>query len=361
MSIMNETIAAPKGARELARRLKDKIVSGELRPGDRLPTFAKLQETYGMASDTVTRAYDRLQEEGLVRRVRGSGVYVTESENHGQSPVIGCWGSGFAGTTSYWMECLNGVRTGAAALDADLMLMPDLPPDQSWDKVDGVVVAPPSVETVPEPLRGKPRVALMYDAPDLSSVVADDFGGTRMATGRLIELGHRSIAAFYIDTDNPFVERRLAGYKTALRAAGIRPRPEWSRRIAGDFKTKSFTAVARQRMTEWIKDDWSEIAPTAVVAHNDEVAIGVVHALQQEGVAVPEEVSVIGFDGTEAAGMCYPPLTTVKVPLRDIGQCCLEVLLRKIEDQPGAERTETTVLPTELIEGQTMASPPGTG
>ncbi len=358
MSTTEPVVAPINGAADLARNLKEQIISGQLSPGDRLPTFVELEKTTGLASSTINRAYDRLQEEDLVRRVRGSGVYVADSENVASRRVIGCWGTSFGVASGYWLECIHGIRNGTSENDVDMMLMPDLPSEKSWDSIDGVVIAPPLPGELPEPLRGTPRVCVMYDHPTEISVVADEYCGGRQATRRLIELGHRRIASLYFLTDNQYGERRHAGYQAALREAGIEPRPELHRECVDKGDAKGFTNIARKRMQEWLEDDWEELAPTAILAHNDQIAIGVMQALQQAGKRVPHDVSIIGFDDTEISTMCYPSLTTMKVPLRSIGRRSVTALLQKMEGAEKDRPREKIMLDTKLVERETTAPPP---
>lgn len=357
MSATEQTVSPINGAADLAEDIKEQILSGHLSPGDRLPTFVELEKNTGLASSTINRAYDRLQKEDLVHRVRGSGVYVAESENIANAQVIGCWGGCFEGGTAYWMKCINGIRNGANDNDVDVMLMPDMPTRGSWKKIDGVVTSPPMHDGLPDPLQGKPRVSMMFDHPTETSVVADEYGGGRKATMRLLELGHRRIASMYFTSDNPYGERRHAGYHDALRGAGIDPPPEFHRECVYRGELEGFTNVARKRMQEWLESGWRDLDVTAILAHNDEIAVGIMQALQQAGLSVPGDVSVIGFDGSDVSTMCYPALTTVKVPLRTIGRRSVSALLQKMEETDRDGPREKIVLDVELVERGTTAPP----
>jgi LacI family transcriptional regulator len=144
--------------------------------------------------------------------------------------------------------------------------------------------------------------------------------GGALATRHLLDLGHERIA-FVGDTSDPryrFVAsgRRLEGYRDALEAAGIRFDPELQR--FGPHGRQ----VAHRLTTELLSLDEP---PTAIFAASDLQALGVLEAAGYEGVAVPEDLSVIGFDDLEVSA--YVGLTTVRQPLEESGRRGLERLL----------------------------------
>ena len=97
--------------------------------------------------------------------------------------------------------------------------------------------------------------------------------------------------------------------------------------------------------------------PTAIIASNDLMAIGVLRAAREVGVRVPEELSVVGFDDLPLAEHTQLPLTTVHQPLREMGQRAAEMLIRWVEGTPPAPRW--LVLPTRLVVRESSAPPPG--
>ena len=98
-----------------------------------------------------------------------------------------------------------------------------------------------------------------------------------------------------------------------------------------------------------VEDGWQALGCTAILAHNDEAAIGVMNALAARGLGVPQDVSVVGFDGTMICDFCTPKLTSVKVPLREIGSRAVKVLLEQI--QGGIKTPEKITLPVQLKRG----------
>ena len=101
---------------QLVNHFASQIRGGQLRSGDRLPTFVELQELFSVTSPTVNRAMIALEQQGLVERKRGSGVYATDYKARQKNAVIGLAGLGFqfGGRSSYWTDLLAGVREEAA-------------------------------------------------------------------------------------------------------------------------------------------------------------------------------------------------------------------------------------------------------
>jgi LacI family transcriptional regulator len=200
------------------------------------------------------------------------------------------------------------------------------------DRCDGLLIvslAPHDHEV--EALLGAGAAVVLVDAahPRLPSVVVDDERGGELATEHLLELGHERIA-FVGDTSDPrfgFVSsaRRLAGYRRAVGAAGIPVREELERlgphgRSVAHRLTDELLALPEP--------------PTAIFAASDTQALGVLEAARNAGVAVPGDLSVVGFDDLEVAA--YVGLTTVAQPLYESGRRGLERLLAVIAgEDPG--------------------------
>ncbi len=351
---MNPTLtdaSKPVRADDLARHIREHISEKQLQPGDRLPTFAAIRERFGAATNTVDRAYAKLASQGVVERRPGSGIYVAESSPTGTG-IVGYLGEGFTGDSNYWDQCTRGVREGLLHHNIDPLLLSGPPASGTWSRVDGIIchTASPFLENRPP---GLPLVSMLHRVPGAINVVADDYGGMMTATRHLIDLGHRRIGSLMLQDDFLGCQRH-GGYHGALRMAGVTPSPQWSRALQGNFGENSFSEVARQIVTKWIRDDWSAEGLTALVCHNDETAIGAMQAFNEAGLQVPADVSVIGFDGTEVSELSDPSLTTVKVPLHRIGRRAADELCEQIDNQESRDE-ETIALPVELIERDSTA------
>lgn len=218
----------------LVDHLTAQIRSGGLRAGQRLPTFVELQSAFKVTSPTVNRAMIALEQEGLVERRRGSGVYVLAPQS---APVrratIGLAGFGFqfVGQSSYWATLLSGVREEAGESGAQILLL-DYESSEGWERADGILICDwsqnGSRRHVPPAL---PCVSMLVAADGMAGVVADDYRGARDATEYLLQLGRRRIALLH----GPVYEglsptgRRRSGYREALLAQGVTPCPEWER------------------------------------------------------------------------------------------------------------------------------------
>ncbi|GAA3351396.1 LacI family DNA-binding transcriptional regulator [Amorphoplanes nipponensis] len=174
--------------------------------------------------------------------------------------------------------------------------------------------------------------------PGMLSVVADIADGTRQAIGHLRALGHRRVAFVAGPEDSWAGRQRLAG-------------------LAGDdTEIVRVGPVAPSFQGGVLAGDLVLAGPaTAVLAYNDLVAVGLLHRLAARGVAVPERMSVVGYDDISLALMSHPPLTTVTVPKERAGVAALELLLRRIGGAGGPGRPEAApreagiTLPTSLV------------
>ncbi len=157
-----------------------------------------------------------------------------------------------------------------------------------------------------------PLAAVDADIAHVPRVLVDDVAGGRMATEHLLGLGHSRIGFIGDERDRGLgftsTARRLSGYRRALRAAGVEPDPRLVR--SGPHGAEPAAAMAMEMLR-------SAEPPTAVFTASDTQAMGVLRAAEQMGLSVPGDLSVIGFDDIEAAGMLR--LSTVRQPLRESG------------------------------------------
>lgn len=182
----------------------------------------------------------------------------------------------------------------------------------------------------------------------LSQVVPDDIAGGRLATQYLINLGHRRIAFVGDLVPTPFhfssSRDRYLGYREALAAAGIPHREEYYKQgVHGRYKANQMTREVLALPEP----------PTAIFAASDLQAIGVLEAAREQGLKVPQQLSVIGYDDIEIAS--YMNLTTVRQFLFESGQQGVNLLLAELED-PASERLNNILSP-ELVERNTTAPP----
>jgi DNA-binding LacI/PurR family transcriptional regulator len=176
-------------------------------------------------------------------------------------------------------------------------------------------------------------------------VRVDHRAGAAEATRHLIELGHRRIAHIPGTRRPPSTAQRQAGYRDALKAAGIAYTDELIEE--GDFSMESGQA-AMKRLLELASP------PTAVFAGNDEMAFGAMTEARVQGYVIPQDISVVGFDDQRTAAFYNPPLTTVNIPRQELGRRAAHELIERLD---GRELANEIVLPTRLIVRESTAPP----
>jgi DNA-binding LacI/PurR family transcriptional regulator len=187
--------------------------------------------------------------------------------------------------------------------------------------VEGVVVIAPqvSVAKAAEVFGAAVPVVLVASdvpkSPGYQSVSVDQQGGARMAVKHLIELGHRDIAHLAGPIEFYDGRARIRGWRLQMKAAGLPVREP----LVGDWSPDSGYDLGRQM----IKGG----APHAVFAANDQMALGLMQALGEAGLSVPQDVSIVGFDDIEGSAFFRPPLTTVRQDFNALGQMCMTTLM----------------------------------
>jgi DNA-binding LacI/PurR family transcriptional regulator len=331
----------------LADEVREQIEQGVLKPGDRLPSFAEMRGQHGVTWATVDRIYTHLENAGLVVREQGRGTFVKQPEVREATGVIG-----IAGLTlsqhPYFVQLVEGFREVAAKTGVEVLLLNDITAIKR-EKIDGIISCDTGFarhELWKYLPTGLPCVLTLINARDFTSIIADEYQGAYDLTKHLLKLGHRRIGYMY----DPFLTPRLFGYQNALRDAGIEFNENWTRTVTFDQTPDcTYSSAGYAVMESWLQEGWAESGCTAVLTQNDDTAMGVIHALSKVGLRVPEDVSVAGYDGTDAGKYFVPRLTSVMIPLREIGMTAMDLLLRQIH---GEEiRPSTIVLPAHVVAG----------
>jgi DNA-binding LacI/PurR family transcriptional regulator len=205
--------------------------------------------------------------------------------------------------------------------------------------VEGILVVAPQrgeIDTLAELAVDVPVVVVAAGPQErLPAVAIDHYSGAIAATSHLLELGHRTVFHIAGPADREDPGPRLAGWRDTLMAAGADiPTP-----MAGDWSAEAGYELGRRLA---LRRD-----VTAVFAASDQMALGVMHALFEAGRRVPQDVSVVGFDGSPHGEFFNPPLTTVRQNYTEMGRRSLQLLLSEIEVSSNATIHET--IPAELI------------
>ncbi|RWQ78409.1 MAG: LacI family transcriptional regulator [Mesorhizobium sp.] len=168
---------------------------------------------------------------------------------------------------------------------------------------------------------GPPIVVCNRDAgEDFPVVRIGNYAAGRRAAEHLIGLGHRSFVQIHGSLEFDDFRERLQGFSDAVTEAGL-PAP---RLIGGDKRIRS----GREAVDAMVG---SPPLPTAIFAHNDEMALGVIHQLGKHGYLVPRDLSVVGFDDLNYASATSPALTTLRIPRREWGAAACRQLLSLVE------------------------------
>lgn len=217
-------------------------------------------------------------------------------------------------------------------------------------RVDGIVVTSSRVGALYIPLLSEMKVPIVlvnnqHPGEFVHSVMIDNVQGSLEATNHLIQLGHRRISYVGDRFGHQSDTERLAGYRAALERADLPFLPELV--IHGDGRSEGgMTAVETLlRLAN---------PPTAIFCYNDMTALGALRRIHVSGMRVPDDISVVGFDDLFIASYTYPPITTVRQPMRRMGKLAMESLL---ELMSGRDSAVAIKVPAELIVRDSTAPP----
>lgn len=195
-------------------------------------------------------------------------------------------------------------------------------------RVEGLILARPGVVFAGEHLQGAANAGIPLvsigsaELAGFISVDVDNRQGGYDATKHLLELGHRSIATIVGPHDWPSAAARDRGRRDALEEAGI---AEDAALVedARDWGLESGHAATDRLLA-------SGRTFTAIFAHSDHIALGAIQRLRADGLRVPDDVSVVGYDDLPIAGYVDPPLTTIHQPMREVGEFAAGLVLDHI-------------------------------
>ncbi len=226
-------------------------------------------------------------------------------------------------------------------------------------RVDGLLLMSPDIDA--ETLLSLPAdlpVVLLCSASqgqDVDSVSIHNSRGARAMVGHLILIGHRRIAIIKGSVGNFDAAERLRGYHAALNEAGIAAEPALER--CGGFTEAGGYDAALELLA-------AKNRPSAVFAANDSMAIGALSAFRESGVRVPEDIAVAGFDDIPLARYMDPPLSSVRVPISELGGTAVEILLHAVSSKNlhtrRRIRVSTEVVIRRSTNGQPAERPPPT-
>lgn len=332
------------------------------------PTIRDVAIRAGVSRQTVSRVINGKPEVSPQTRLRVLGVIeelgyrpsaVARSMVTGRTCLLGCISHNLV---DYTFACMienaqaEARRLGYFVLTGSAPALDDVEPllEEMLNRhVDGLIVINPHADDryrlfLPLLKRGLP-IAYLNDRPReevVSCVRCDDLDGGYRATRYLIGLGHRAIATILGPTREVCTIDRLAGYRQALAEAGLGIDPALI--VDGDWSPESGYHAVQHLLN-------SRRTFTAIFAQNDRMAIGAIRALQEAGLEVPGDVSVIGFDDIPLAAYCHPPLTTLYQPMEECGRRAVRLLVETIQNPN--RPPEQVLLRARLVERASCAPP----
>jgi DNA-binding LacI/PurR family transcriptional regulator len=215
-------------------------------------------------------------------------------------------------------------------------------------RVDAIIVTSSRVGSVYSSQLDKIQVPIVLinnqeEGDFLHTVAVNDIQGAQLAVQHLLDLGHSRIA--YIGASNrpKSNRRRMAGYETALKQAGIPNSPDLILSPPADNDFERGQAALDLLLTA---------GASAVFCYNDIIAIGLLMACRQRNLSTPQELSVVGFDDIEPASYVTPSLTTIRQPRSKLGQLAMNMVLDLLNEQEAQDQ----ILECELIVRESSVS-----
>jgi DNA-binding LacI/PurR family transcriptional regulator len=274
------------------------------------------------------------------------GVLLEDDENHGL-------------LHQFFVTVLEGFRVIMEAQGYDLMLMNHTVGKRRisylehcrHSNLDGIFVACIDFKD-PELLElagsSVPLVSIDHTYAGHPSVYSDNMAGMHKAVSYAFSRGHRRIA-YVTGAPAGVTESRVNGYKKALEQLGLPFREEYL--LASRYRDVRCTKAATGELLKLPEP------PTCILMPDDYAALGGILAIEEAGLRVPEDVSIIGFDGLEFLDHISPRLTTVRQDALTIGEKAAELLLEHIERKRDIQEGVTVIVPVTLLEGATVAFP----
>jgi DNA-binding LacI/PurR family transcriptional regulator len=263
------------------------------------------------------------------------GILSASSTQYGPASSIAAIEAA-AREAGYWVTTAN-IESGDARSIADGLA------HLVAQGIEGLVVIAPQVrvfDTLAQLSIDLPYVSLQSTGRDPDHALSvDQIAGARLATRHLIELGHRNIYHLAGPQDWIEAEARMRGFLDEMSAQDV----PTTAPILGDWTADFGYYAGRELLT--VRDF------TAIFASNDQMALGLMHAVRDAGLEIPRDVSIIGFDDIPEAAHFWPPLTTVRQDFAELGRRCVALLLGDIEET--AAEQAGTIVPELLVRGTT--------
>ena len=338
------------------------IVDEELPIGAKLPSEWELSKKYGVSRATVRRALSDLINEGVLFSYRGKGTFVVrpqklDSKAYSSIQQAIAFLSPSAPYNDYVTSRISAGIEQTAQLNSRYVILTCSNDSVDWEKhiledltknhlVEGLVIIPSNqdyklghehIARLRD--RGVPFILVDKFFRDLPTdyVISDNETGAYKAVSHLISLGHRRIG-YVIGSEHmgTSIEDRLSGYKKALIDHGLPFNPEFVIRMGEEGR--ELRSLLHQKKF-----------PSALFCVNDLTALRVIRIINEEGMKVPDDVGVVGYDDMDILKDIGINLTTVRQPLHEEGKMAVVKLMRRIRGEVKPDELQRVVLTSTLI------------
>lgn len=232
-----------------------------------------------------------------------------------------------------------------------ISILPDSP--ESWREgieqlrnleIDGVITIALSNRIIKEVEKSltSATIVIVDTEPNkkFDAVNIENFSGGKIATEHLINLGHKNIVHITGPSDGYEGEQRLQGYEDAMRTAKLKPDV-----VQGDWSIETGYAIGNEIASR-------KVRPTAIFTSNDHQALGVIKALNENKIRVPNDMSIVGFDNIPEAPYFAPALTTVHQDFAQLGKLAVERMLIQLKEP--TTHQALTITPTLIVRESTQ-------
>lgn len=343
----------------LMEELKEKIISGRIQPGEKLPSENQFTVQYSLSRHTVRKALSLLEQEGYIEACHGKGTFCSEKMRHMKKS------RNIAVVTTYisdyiFPRLIQGMDNVLSEQGYSIILKNTGNSRQKEAKcleellqkdIDGLIIEPSKSQLScrhPGLYENLEKYQIPYifiqgiytEMKDKPHILMDDTRGGYLVTKYLLEQGHRRITGFFKADDIQGIQRHK-GYVRALQEAGIPYDPD----LVVWFHTEDRRSKPSMMVKEMVK---TGSLPHGIVCYNDQIAVQVIESLEDCGLQVPKDISVTGYDNSLYAQR-GTGITTIAHPQERLGEMAAELILEKINGVSEEDSKVERLIQPELI------------
>lgn len=343
----------------LMEELKEKIISGRIQPGEKLPSENQFTVQYSLSRHTVRKALSLLEQEGYIEACHGKGTFCSEKMRHMKKS------RNIAVVTTYisdyiFPRLIQGMDNVLSEQGYSIILKNTGNSRQKEAKcleellqkdIDGLIIEPSKSQLScrhPGLYENLEKYQIPYifiqgiytEMKDKPHILMDDTRGGYLVTKYLLEQGHRRITGFFKADDIQGIQRHK-GYVRALQEAGIPYDPD----LVVWFHTEDRRSKPSMMVKEMVK---TGSLPHGIVCYNDQIAVQVIESLEDCGLQVPKDISVTGYDNSLYAQR-GTGITTIAHPQEWLGEMAAELILEKINGVSEEDSKVERLIQPELI------------